>query len=109
MHAENLKSSNGRKPNGHANGHEPVSKQKAAWTPERRAAQAARMKGNRQGKRPRKEKGGKEATVLGVLTFLRHAASSIFGDIRSGEETLRTIPRKDVLVLLAFVDVRDKL
>jgi hypothetical protein len=87
---------------------EPESKQKAAWTPERRAAQAERMKGNRHGSFPKKAKAGKEASVLGVLTFLRHAAGETMKDIREGEVTLKNLRRKDVLVLLAFVDTRDQ-
>lgn len=81
---------------------------KASWTPERRAAFSAlqREKPNGGGK-PKKQKGGEEATVLGVLTVLRHAASAVLADMRTGEITARTVVRKDVLLLLAYVDLRD--
>lgn len=83
---------------------EPVKKERPAWSAERRAAfEAAKASG-----KTRRKKGGQEASVLGILTYLRHAGEAVMGDIRDGGVTLRTIPRKDVLVLLAYVDMRDR-
>lgn len=73
---------------------------RGGWSAERRAAHEAKVKGQ-------PHKGSGEATALGVPTFLRHAAAEVFKDIRGGEVTLRTIPRRDALVLLAYVDTRD--
>jgi hypothetical protein len=79
-------------------------KAKASWTPERRAEFSAmqRARANARSKSEDRE----EATVLGVLTVLRHAVSAVFADIRAGEITAKTITRKDALVLLAYVDLR---
>lgn len=45
--------------------------------------------------------------MLGVLTFLKHAAREVLDDIQQERVTLKSLPRKDVLVLLSYVDVRD--
>src|SRR5688572_5595815 len=104
MNAKSAKKPKKKEPGEQGNGSKPVSGHKASWTPERRAAHAERMRGNKRGRK----KGSDEATVLGVFTFLKFASAEIVRGLNEGELTLRNLPRKDVLTLLAFVDVRDR-
>lgn len=86
---------------------------KASWTPERRKAFSERQKerpnalGN-MSKRGYKRKGGEETSVVGVLTFLKFVAKEVLAEIKTEELNIKTLRRKDVLALLAFVDLRDR-
>lgn len=44
--------------------------------------------------------------MVGVLAIVKHAAADVFKQIRSGEVTLKSMTRKDALILLAGVDAR---
>ena len=84
-------------------------KPRAGWSPERRAAHAAKMQqraADGEGRRGRPRKGSEDASVVGILTFIKHAADSVMKGIREGDITLRTMTRKDALILLAHVDGR---
>lgn len=84
------------------------------WTPERRAKfsktaaakRAAKKAGDKATEGSRQSAVEGAHTTTGILTYLRHGAAEVLLGIQRGDITLRTLAKKDALMLLAFVETR---
>lgn len=83
------------------------------WTPERRAKFQKSVAAKKQAAEvavgaAREEKLEEAYTPNSILTYLRHAGADIMAGIQRGDITLRTLQRRDALVLLAFTETRGR-
>lgn len=77
-----------------------------AWSEESKAKLRKTLAAKKAAKGAKRRAVDDAHTTGSVMTYLRHGAADVLAGIQRGELTLRNLPRRDVLTLLAYVETR---